>query len=97
VLNLLNCMSCSNDLPYTYHHSALTRTSTDFWPDKPETHGLHLWTNAAVATCFAHFTPPDWDMFHATHPFAFFHAAARALSGGPIYVSDKPGNHNPDL
>jgi hypothetical protein len=25
------------------------------------------------------------------------HAAARAVSGGPIYVSDSPGNHNPEL
>jgi raffinose synthase len=39
----------------------------------------------------------DWDMFHSRHPFAEMHAAARAVSGGPIYVSDSPGNHNPEL
>ncbi|MCI18628.1 putative galactinol-sucrose galactosyltransferase 2-like, partial [Trifolium medium] len=31
------------------------------------------------------------------HPAAEYHAAARAISGGPIYVSDKPGRHNFDL
>jgi raffinose synthase len=94
--NLLHCMSCANDLLYT-SRLPLTRTSTDFWPDKPETHGLHLWTNAAVATWFGHFVHPDWDMFQSAHPFAEFHAAARAISGGPLYVSDKPGRHDAAL
>lgn len=40
---------------------------------------------------------PDWDMFQSTHPCAEFHAASRALSGGPIYISDSVGNHNFDL
>lgn len=40
---------------------------------------------------------PDWDMFHSLHPAAEYHAAARAIGGCPIYVSDKPGNHNFDL
>ena len=40
---------------------------------------------------------PDWDMFHSKHPAALLHASARVLSGGPIYVSDKPGQHNFDL
>jgi raffinose synthase len=30
-------------------------------------------------------------MFHSKHPFAAMHAAARAVSGGPVYVSDAPG------
>ncbi|CAK7322935.1 unnamed protein product [Dovyalis caffra] len=36
----------------------------------------------------------DWDMFQSTHPCAEFHAASRAISGGPIYVSDSVGYHN---
>ncbi|WJX95861.1 galactinol--sucrose galactosyltransferase [Trifolium repens] len=40
---------------------------------------------------------PDWDMFHSLHPAAEYHASARAISGGPVYVSDKPGNHDFDL
>lgn len=39
----------------------------------------------------------DWDMFHSLHPAADYHAAARAVGGCPIYVSDKPGNHNFEL
>ena len=33
-------------------------------------------------------------MFQTSHPWASFHAAARAVSGGPIYITDTPGNHN---
>ena len=43
------------------------------------------------------FIHPDWDMFQSTHPCAAFHAASRAISGGPIYVSDTVGKHNFDL
>lgn len=39
----------------------------------------------------------DWDMFHSRHPAALLHATARAISGGPVYVSDRPGNHDFDL
>ena len=31
---------------------------------------------------------PDWDMFQSAHPAAALHAAARAVSGGAVYVSD---------
>ena len=31
------------------------------------------------------------------HPAAEYHGAARAIGGCPIYVSDKPGNHNFEL
>lgn len=37
---------------------------------------------------------PDWDMFHSKHPAALLHATARAISGGAVYVSDKPGHHD---
>ena len=40
---------------------------------------------------------PDWDMFHSKHESAGLHAAARAIGGCPVYVSDKPGNHDPEL
>ncbi|GME64444.1 Raffinose synthase Sip1 [Neofusicoccum parvum] len=40
---------------------------------------------------------PDWDMFQTSHPWASFHAAARCVSGGPIYITDVPGKHDIDL
>jgi raffinose synthase len=92
--NLINCMSCSNDVLYQEMASNVTRSSIDFWPDRPETHGVHLWVNAMVSLWFGHFVHPDWDMFQSSHPMGSFHAAGRAISGGPVYVSDRPEAHD---
>lgn len=43
------------------------------------------------------FAIPDWDMFQTHGPEARFHAAARAISGGPVYVCDKPGLQEPEI
>lgn len=40
---------------------------------------------------------PDWDMFQTDHAYSRFHAAARCLSGGPIYTTDVPGRHDVSL
>jgi len=40
---------------------------------------------------------PDWDMFQTVHDYSGFHAAARCVSGGPIYITDVPGQHDLDL
>ena len=95
--NLINCMSCSNEMLYLAASSTLTRTSTDFWPNIASSHGLHLWTNAIVSLWFGQFVQPDWDMFQSAHAMGAYHAAARAVAGCPIYVSDKPDTHNFEL
>jgi len=90
----LHCMSNSTDAVYALGSAAVWRSSQDFFPDKPETQGLHVFDNAFNAIWVQTFALPDWDMFQSAHPAAGFHAAARAISGGPIYVSDKPGRHD---
>lgn len=52
---------------------------------------VHCAYNSIWMSNFIH---PDWDMFQSAHPCAEFHAASRAMSGGPIYVSDSVGQHN---
>jgi raffinose synthase len=94
---LINCMSCTSECAYLSAGSSLMRTSDDFFPNRPDSHGLHLHTNALAGVWFGEFMQPDWDMFHSAHPRAGFHAAARAVSGGPVYVSDGIGAHDADL
>ena len=94
---LINCMSCASEMLYGALNSTITRTSTDFWPNRPESHGLHLYVNAQVSLWFGALVHPDWDMFQLGHAMGAYHAAGRAVSGSPIYVSDKPGQHNFDL
>jgi raffinose synthase len=91
---LINCMSSGMETYYGSPRSTVIRTSTDFWPRRPETHGAHLYCNAQVGMWFGEFMQPDWDMFQSGHPMGSFHAAGRAVSGGPVYVSDKPDAHD---
>jgi raffinose synthase len=94
---LINCMSLSSEMLYHARASTLTRSSTDFWPNLPASHGLHVYTNAVFGLWFGQFVHPDWDMFQSGHPAGAFHAAARAVSGSSIYVSDKPDAHDFEL
>ncbi len=92
--NLINSMSCSNDMLYSSLSSPVTRTSDDFYPANPESHSMHLYANSHVSLWFGEFIHPDWDMFQSAHELGAFHAAGRALSGGPLYVSDTPEAHD---
>lgn len=94
---VINCMSHGTDTIYNTLASTLTRSFTDFWPKQPHSHGLHIYANAFNNLWLGQFVHPDWDMFQSTHELAAFHAAGRAISGGPVYISDKPGHHNAEL
>ncbi|KAK8672531.1 hypothetical protein V6N13_110897 [Hibiscus sabdariffa] len=80
----------------------LGRVGDDFWCTDPSgdpngtfwLQGCHMVHCAYNSLWMGNFIHPDWDMFQSTHPCAEFHAASRAISGGPIYVSDTVGNHN---
>ncbi|GAU40461.1 hypothetical protein TSUD_134630 [Trifolium subterraneum] len=81
---------------------SLGRVGDDFWCSDPSgdpngtywLQGCHMVHCAYNSLWMGNFIHPDWDMFQSTHPCAEFHAASRAISGGPIYVSDCVGNHN---
>ena len=90
-VGLLHCMAHSSDVLYNLLASNLWRSSDDYFPDKPDSHGNHLYENAMASVWASPVTWCDWDMFWSAHPQGSFHAAARAISGGPVYVSDKPG------
>jgi hypothetical protein len=36
-------------------------------------------------------------MFQSLHTWSHYHAAARAISGGPIYITDSPNQHDTEL
>lgn len=74
----------------------MARASDDFYPDDPASITPHIVASAYNSLFLSPIAVPDWDMFHSEHKGADLHAAARAVSGGPVYVSDKPGKHNFD-
>ncbi|XWS56268.1 hypothetical protein CRYUN_Cryun09bG0071200 [Craigia yunnanensis] len=91
------CMCHNTDGIYSTKQTAVVRASDDFYPRDPASHTIHISSVAYNTLFLGEFMQPDWDMFHSLHPAAEYHAAARAIGGCAIYVSDKPGNHNFDL
>ena len=76
----------------------MVRNSDDFFPGIPTSHPWHIFVNAHNSLLTSHLNIlPDWDMFQTSHPYSSFHAAGRCISGGPIYFTDEPGQHNLDL
>ncbi|KAF7848366.1 hypothetical protein BT93_L2059 [Corymbia citriodora subsp. variegata] len=84
---------------------SLGRVGDNFWWTDPSgdpndtfwLQGCDMVHCAYNSLWMGNFIHPDWDMFQSTHPCALFHAAARAISGGPICVSDSVGEHDFEL
>lgn len=95
--NLLHCMSNTQDVAYHMSASSGWRNSDDFYPNQKPSHANHMVVNAFNAVWSHTFSCPDWDMFMSGHYTGAYHAAARAISGGPVYISDKPGDHDAKL
>jgi hypothetical protein len=102
----IKTISCMSQTPQILFYSQLPRNrpaillrnSDDFFPAIPKSHPWHIWTNAHNALLTQHLNiVPDWDMFQTKHEYSGYHAAARCVSGGPIYITDVPGEHNLDL
>ncbi|XP_071723613.1 probable galactinol--sucrose galactosyltransferase 6 [Rutidosis leptorrhynchoides] len=91
------CMSHNTDALYCSKQTAIVRASDDFYPRDPVSHTIHIAAVAYNSVFLGEFMQPDWDMFHSLHPAAEYHGSARAISGGPLYVSDAPGKHNFEL
>lgn len=96
-------ISCMSQTPQIIFHSqlpsnkprVLLRNSDDFFPEVPASHPWHIFCNAhnSILTQYLNILP-DWDMFQTSHDYASFHAAGRCVSGGPIYITDVPGQHD---
>jgi raffinose synthase len=94
---MINCMSNGNDMVYHCHDSNLMRSSGDFYPNRASSHSAHIFHNAVNSIWLSRFVWCDWDMFQTSHLYGPYHAAARAVSGSPVYVSDRVDAHDFDL
>ncbi|KAG2609743.1 hypothetical protein PVAP13_4KG228466 [Panicum virgatum] len=94
---IIACMSHNTDALYCSKQTAVVRASDDFYPRDPVSHTIHIASVAYNSVFLGEFMLPNWDMFHSLHPAGDYHGSARAISGGPVYVSDAPGKHNFEL
>jgi raffinose synthase len=95
--SVINCMCHSTDNIYHFGDSSMCRASDDFFPRNAASWTSHIVAVAYNSLFFGEIVNPDWDMFHTQHPAAGLHAAARAVGGCAVYVSDAPGKHDAEL
>ena len=96
-LGVISCMEMTLENVYNWRESNVARNSDDYLPDVAQNHMDHVYQNAYNAYWLSNFAYPDWDMFQSHDPRAEFHAAARAASGGPVYVTDEAGRERPEV
>lgn len=94
--NLLNCMGMGKENAHNRPISGLMRNSGDFAPKMENGLLNHARQNALNSLFFGHLYYTDWDMWWTKHETATQSAVMRAISGGPIYVSDEVGATQPE-
>jgi len=95
---VIHCMSNSIDVAYNMQTTNCWRNSYDYSPKGDgNMQKEHIYINAMNAVWTSTFSIPDWDMFQTHSEGAELHAAARAISGGPVYVCDYPEKQNFDI
>jgi raffinose synthase len=96
---VINCMDMTADAYLNFGSTAVARTSEDYFPYKPNEdynleHGnaaAHIVQAMYNSIYFSQMVYPDFDMFESSSPNGEYHAIARAINNGPIYITDAVG------
>lgn len=94
---VINCMGMAMENILARPTSAVSRNSDDFVPNKEGGFGEHLLQNAYNSIYHNELYCCDWDMFWTNHPDCEKHSLLRAISGGPVYFSDRVGETIPSV
>jgi len=88
---MINCMGMSSEDMWNRSASAISRCSDDFQPENRPWFTKHILQCAYNSLIQGQFYWCDWDMWWTDDGQALKNSVARAVSGGPIYVSDQIG------
>jgi hypothetical protein len=99
---ILNCMDMTAEAYFNFGSTAVARSEEDYFPyETGETYNLQRGNAAAHvlqaiynSIYFGQMVYPDFDIFQSHNPNAVFHAIARAINCGPIYITDNVGEQN---
>ena len=94
---VINCMGMANENLFHRSESAVSRCSNDFAPENRAWFSKHLLQCAYNGLIQGQFYVCDWDMWWTDDGQAVKNSVCRAVSGGPIYVSDRQGRTNPEI
>jgi raffinose synthase len=89
--SIINCMGMGLEEIWNRPISAVSRNSDDFYPRKENSFKEHALQNAYNSFYHGNFMWGDWDMWWTIHEQDVNNAVLRAVSGGPLYVSDGEG------
>lgn len=95
--NLINCMGMDEACMLNREKSAVSRASDDFMPENSPWFSKHILQCSYNSLFYGEIYYSDWDMWWTDDGQAGKNALLRALSGGPIYVSDKIGRSNAEV
>ena len=93
---LINCMGMPSECMFN-RTSTVNRCSDDFIPESKEWFAKNILQCSYNGLLQGQFYVNDWDMWWTDDEQAAKNSLCRAISGGPIYVSDKIGRTNPEL
>lgn len=94
---LINCMGMPTECMLNRPESAVSRCSDDFMPESRTWFAKNILECAYNGLLQGRFYINDWDMWWTDDAQAEKNALCHAISGGPIYVSDKLQRTNPDV
>ncbi len=97
-MGLINCMAHNTLNTDHTRYSAVTRVSIDYLKFDEDMARSHLFQSYVNTLLFGQTVWPDHDMFHSCDSICGgMMARSKALSGGPVYLSDAPGDFVPEL
>ncbi len=92
---LINCMGMASECMFN-RTSTVSRCSDDFVPESREWFAKNILQCSYNGLLQGQFYVNDWDMWWSDDDQAAKNSLCRAISGGPIYVSDELGRTNPE-
>lgn len=94
---IINSMGMAQENIWTRPSSAVSRNSDDFVPEILDSFREHALQNAYNSYYHGPFYWGDWDMYWSKNHDDQQNMVLRAISGGPIYISDEVGSTNPEM
>ena len=94
---IINCMGMASESMYNRRDTAVCRCSDDFIPESPEWFAKNILQCSYNGLLQGRYYVNDWDMWWTDDEQAAKNSLCRAVSGGPIYVSDKVDRTRPEV
>lgn len=94
---LINCMGMASENYWNRPQSAVLRCSDDFRPEDRAWFKKHLLQCSTNSLTQGSLYTPDWDMWWTDDSQSLKNSILRAMSGGPVYISDRLDRSRRDI